>query len=301
MNRWFKWIWVMPVAVVLAGCGSGGGGNAGGGGGNGGGGASSSDSSRQAASISTVQAVSILVDGGGFFGGAASGRSAAASGEIKISDVIAAMNRSTQLHGGMRTRSTSLNYLAGYNLYYSASLVSSNQASLQFYTDAAGTQSAGYGTINLASSSSATLTYTLTAGTFPGSANLSITVNSGGSSGSLSGTIYDSLTGASYSFNPININGSTLTGSMSVSSGGLTVTLNNINCNLNAGTLSANYTVSPGNWTGTVNVNSDGSGSLSLNDGSGTTNVQWTASGSATITFPDGSQTTVQNIYSAQP
>jgi hypothetical protein len=224
--------------------------------------------------------------------------SRAARGRAPFVTEIARLSLSARSQATGRAQ---LSYDSALGLYYS--IVTSNNGlttTINFYTDSNGTQPDGsaQGVQSSANSYPMTISLSLNIPSIPASGSLKTVVNnSAGTSGTITGSMTvagTAVTNLNFTVNTDSQGNQTLSGGYAITSSIGTITYSNILENItnieNGSGVAVTANFSVGGYSGSMTVNVDGSGSMTLHDSSGSTSsVAWTSSGAATITYPDGS------------
>ncbi len=211
------------------------------------------------------------------------------------------------------TRAAGLTLVSALNLYTDGGVFANNVASVNFFTDAAGTQPAGSIVItipsNLVSSSDLTtyksypavipIVVNLTAGNIPCHGDLKVTFNDNTGANSLTGSMTLTKDNVTFAVNLGLDDQFNVSGTVTVQENGATIQATNVSGSL-SGTLTCNVTVLPYNWTGTGTLSLlDGSMSLSLKTGTGTSTATADSAGNVTIVDADGTKDTIHDSFLA--
>ncbi len=211
------------------------------------------------------------------------------------------------------SRATDLTYVQALNLYTNGPTFSGNVASVNFYTDSAGTQSAGAVTITIPAGVSNTdaltdyrsypvrvpISVNLTAGNLPcrGTVLLNLTGKSGANT--MTGTLTLTKDNVAFNLNLALSDQFNVTGSITVQESGATIQVTNIQGNL-SGPLQCDIAVSPYGWKGTGTLNLlTGQMNVNLNTGTGNSTATADNAGNLTLTYADGTKETVNNALLA--
>ncbi len=289
------------IGLGTAGCG-GGGGN--GGGGTGGGSARSVSINAVQGARQTRNLLGIAVTFG--FGGTparqSSGRATATTAARSATRIAAWARQNTlkSLQKGAATRQAGEVIFDETYQLYSTFEESDTAFRLNYFRDAAATQSAGF--ISLATQGDPltfpltfVLNYNLTAGEEPGSGRLNIRVNDeNGETTRVSGTVSDSATGVKTEFDLTFVDfGNSTTGDIRVADSDGAVEFRNLAIGAD-GSFSADLVY--GDVQGLLTEAADGGGTLTLDDPAGPVVCVWDAAGAGTITLPDGSVQTISDF-----
>ncbi len=216
----------------------------------------------------------------------------------------------TATTGTATSRAASRTYVSRLNLYTPGATVSGTTMTVPYFTDAAGTQSAGGITITLPASGTDPTNYTsypvqipitvnITAGNIPcqGTIHLTFTGNSGANT--MVGTLTLTKDNVVFQLNLALSDQLAVSGSIIIQEQGATIQVSNISGNL-TGTLQCNVAVSPYGWTGTGTLNLlNGQLTMNLNTGAGTAISASDAAGSLDLNYADGTKETVTNAVTA--
>lgn len=199
------------------------------------------------------------------------------------------------------------------SLYSAGFTISGNSIQDQFFSDSAGTQSAGNlvvsypagTTISSLGVTSATLPVTMsisaniTGGTLPMSGSGTIRLNDASGAGEIKGTLNLTATSVQASAD-LNLDAAgNITGSATITQNGQTITVTGLSGPF-TGTITGNVAVAPQGYTGTVSLSLAGSFSITLATPSGTATGSF-GTGGLTIAYPDGSQEAIVTPLTTQP
>ncbi len=205
----------------------------------------------------------------------------------------------------------SLVYIPFLNLYLNLSYVS-NIINASFYSDASGTQSAGYVKITLPTHvtdptdptsyasypANITVEINITAGNIPCQGNLLIVFTGNSGANTMTGTNTLTRDDVVYTLNlglDDNLNTS---GSITINEKGATVSATSVN-GFVLDTLNCDVSISPYNWTGTGKINLlTGSLYLNVNTGSGISTAASDSIGNLDINYGDGTSEKITNALS---
>lgn len=191
--------------------------------------------------------------------------------------------------------------------------ISGNSIIDQFFSDSAGTQSAGSltvtypvgTTISALGVTSATLPITMnisadiTGGTLPMTGSGTIQLNDASGAGEIKGNINLTATNVQATADLKLDQSGTITGSAVITQNGQTITASNLSGPFN-GTITGNVTVAPQGYTGTVSLSLAGAFSITLVTPTGSATSTFGTNG-LTISYPDGSQEIIVNPIATQP
>ncbi len=235
-----------------------------------------------------------------------SGAGKAALPATSILGIVASLPR----HSGA-TRATNLSYIPALNLYSSGTpSVSSNIWTLTFFTDAAGTTSAGNIVITLPTGSNGNTDYlsypaqiniavNLTAGNLPCNGNVVVIFTDGAGKNTMTGTLNLPNGPITYTLNLALDDSLNVSGTIVGHEHGATITLSNCSDNL-FGTLNCDLSIDPYGWKGTATGSFvTGQFSTSVTTTTGKCTAAIDSSGALQISYPDSKTETVTNPITA--
>jgi hypothetical protein len=205
----------------------------------------------------------------------------------------------------------SLAFVPYLNLY-GGDRFNGNVLTMFFYSDAAGTQSAGNVTVTLPANTTDPLDPTsfasypaniaiainITAGNLPCTGNLVIGFTNGTGANTMTGTNTLTKDNVVFSLNLALDNQFNVSGSVTITESGATIEATNVKGKLN-GSLTCDVRISPYGWTGTGILNLvKGSMTVNVNTGSGTSTATSDSLGSLNINYADGTHEIVVNPLS---
>lgn len=210
------------------------------------------------------------------------------------------------------TRAGGLAYSPLLDLWQAPDSVSGNITTISYFTDEAGTHSAGSIAITLPGRS----TYDTAYASYPATARLDVNVTAGNlpCSGSVQ-TVYTDAAGANHMQGTITLTrsdaamdldltldaGMHVGGTVTIHQSGIAIHVTNVSGALN-GDLAGNVAVDPYGWTGTGTFNLlTGTMTLNLTVDTKQASASADTAGTMTITNPDGSHDTVNNAINAPP
>src|SRR5579871_6019854 len=208
------------------------------------------------------------------------------------------------------SRAASLTYVSLLNLYTPGATLSGNTFSLPYFTDAAGTTSAGGITMTLPAGGTDPTNYTsypvqvpivvnITAGNIPCQGTVKITFTGNTGANTMTGILTLTRDNVVFQLNLALSDQLDVSGSITINEKGATIQATKISGNL-TGTLQCNITVSPYGWTGTGTLNLlNGQLTMNLNTGSGTMTSASDTAGSLNLNYADGTKETVTNAATA--
>jgi len=234
----------------------------------------------------------------------------------KIRRIVA--NSISQSYGSTALKRTSkltgtLTFVPYLNLYTDGGSFNGNIATVRYYSDAAGTDSAGNVTITLPTNvtnpldptsyafypATVTIAINITGGNLPCTGNLVISFSGGTGANTMTGT--NTLTKDNVVFN-LNLtldNQMNASGSITVTESGATLQLDSVKGNIATPPLTCNVVVSPYGWTGTGTLNlMTGSMTANVNTGTGTSTAASDSLYNLNITYADGTHEIVVNALS---
>jgi hypothetical protein len=213
--------------------------------------------------------------------------------------------------GGPRSLSadatTAPTFFEELNLYFTATTTATS-ATLNFYTDAAATISAGSlvlsgPSIGNYSSYPASLsgTFNITAGRLPCNGNLAITILDATGNNELKGSLTLPATNIGVTFDFTLDDEGSVGGTSTITEHGSTITLTNISGQL-GDSIAGNVTVAPSGWTGTGSFSLvTGEFSVTLQTDVGTSQASIDADGNLAMVFGDGTRETISLPLTTQP
>ena len=195
---------------------------------------------------------------------------------------------------------------------YGSDRFNGNVFTLFFYSDAAGTQSAGDATITLPTSTTdpldptsygsypanITIAINVTGGNLPCTGNLVISFTGGTGANTMTGTNTLTRDNVVFSLNLTLDDHFNVSGSVTITESGATIEATNVKGKLN-GSLTCDVKINPYGWTGTGILNLvTGSMTANVNTGSGTSTATSDSLGSLNINYADGTHEIVVNPLS---
>jgi hypothetical protein len=183
---------------------------------------------------------------------------------------------------------------------------------LLFYSDAAGTQSAGSATITLPIGAidpldptsygyypaNVTIAINVTGGNLPCTGNLLISFTGGTGANTMTGTNTLTRDNVVFSLNLTLDDHFNVSGSITITESGATIEATNVKGKMN-GSLTCDVKISPYGWTGTGTLNLvTGSMTANVNTGTGTSSATSDSLGSLNINYADGTHEIVVNPLS---
>jgi uncharacterized membrane protein YgcG len=213
-------------------------------------------------------------------------------------------------HSGT-TRATNLPYISGLNLYSDETpVVNGNTWTLNFFTDAAGTASAGNIVITLPANANGgtdypsypaqiTMVINLTAGNLPCNGNVVVTFTGNTGKNTMTGKLTLARGPITFNIDLALDDSLNVTGTIVGQENGTTISLTNCTGNL-FGTLSCDLSIQPYGWTGTATgsfVTGQFSTKVTTTTGNCTASID--SSGNLVIAYPDGKTETVTNPLAA--
>ncbi len=226
---------------------------------------------------------------------------------------IAAASLTSASHSGGRTASTraaGLTLVPALNLYVDAGTSSGNAFSLNYFTDSAGTQSAGSVTITLPAGTPTLSTYAsypvqipiavnITGGNLPCHGNAVLKFTGASGANSLVGDFTLTKNNVPFHVDLALSDQLDVSGAITIQGSGATITATNIRGNLLT-PLQCDVTVAPYGWTGTGTLSlTTGQITLHLNTGAGVSTTTADSSGNLTLAYADGKTETVNNALLA--
>jgi hypothetical protein len=204
-----------------------------------------------------------------------------------------------------------IEYSENLNLYTSNS-ITGNVQTVNYYSDAAGTKSAGSATLTLATNITnisdptsyasypvnITLVVNITAGNLPCKGNISIIFTGGTGANTMTGTLTLTKVDVEYSINLALDNQMNTTGSVTITESGATIEITNVKGKVRA--LACDMKISPYGWTGTGTLDlMTGAMTANINTGTGTSTVTSDSLGNLNINYADGTHEIVIHALSA--
>lgn len=195
-------------------------------------------------------------------------------------------------------------YLPILDLYYTPITTSGNIATMNYFKDAAGTQSAGSLKMTIQGASTFSTDFTaypvtctidvkLTAGILPANGSVTVTFTGATGKNTLHGSMNLTKNNIPFVFDLTLSDSLDVTGTVDITEGGSVVHLTNIHGNL-VDPLQCDISMSPLGWTGSGTFSLlTGSYTMNLNTGSGTATASTNSNGDLTLSFADTTQQTV--------
>ena len=199
------------------------------------------------------------------------------------------------------------------NLYASTATFSANTATIDFYSDSAGTQSAGAVTITLPAGSMGDPDGGVTYPSYPDQAQISVDITGGNlpSKGNIVVKFTDSSGANTMTGSLVIKSATTLTldltlspsldvgGTITIAQNGETTTCSHVTGAL-TGTIDCDVAIAPLGWTGTGTMNLlTGQLTLNLNTGSGTSSASVDSAGHLSLGYGDGTTESIGDPFNA--